>query len=277
MDNKVIIILGMHRSGTSLIAGWLYSCGLHVGERLLGAGIGNAEGHYEDIDFLEAHERILSAHGLPIDGITFRDMGPLQEAEKAQLRSLIKEKNTVHKEWGWKEPRTCLFTDAYRELIPGAFYVIVFRDYRSVVSSLITRMHEATKKEALSKKYFNPIRKYLKNKKRIKELLRQHAAFYLKVWIHYNRKILEHARQLPAHQYLFASQHALLQTSASFIGRMKEQWHADGLKYVPFEERYKKKLQSRVLEITPYIQDKMLLREADALQAQFTEMLDTRS
>jgi hypothetical protein len=50
----------MHRSGTSLISQWLSHCGLHLGERLLGPGIGNAEGHFEDLDFLEFHEQILA-------------------------------------------------------------------------------------------------------------------------------------------------------------------------------------------------------------------------
>ena len=38
MANDILVIAGMHRSGTSLITHWLHDCGLQVGERLVGAG-----------------------------------------------------------------------------------------------------------------------------------------------------------------------------------------------------------------------------------------------
>jgi len=43
---KFLVILGMHRSGTSLITQWLKNCGLSVGDSLHGADVGNAEGHF---------------------------------------------------------------------------------------------------------------------------------------------------------------------------------------------------------------------------------------
>ncbi|ANH81448.1 hypothetical protein A8C56_11070 [Niabella ginsenosidivorans] len=274
MNNKVIIILGMHRSGTSLTAGWLHSCGLHIGDRLMGAGIGNVEGHYEDKDFFEAHERILSAHNLPPDGLTYKELPPLRGNEKAQLQALINKKNERHATWGWKEPRTCLFTDCYGELIPDAFYVIVFRDYRSVVSSLITRLYKSMEEDILSEQHLGFFRRYFEKRKRLKTLLQQYATHYLKIWIHYNRKILEFVQQLPVHRYRFATQHSLLQSGSSFIERVKKQWQLSELEYIPFEERYKRKLQSRVLKIAPYIQEKKLLAEARYVFSQLTKMLE---
>ncbi|MFT4204315.1 MAG: hypothetical protein QM610_10435 [Chitinophagaceae bacterium] len=275
MDNKIVVILGMHRSGTSLIAGWLHNCGLYVGQRLLGAGIGNLDGHYEDLDFLEHHENLLQAHDLPPDGLTTHDLPPLRENEMDQLRALIQTKNDAHGTWGWKEPRTCLFTGVYRQLIPDAFYVIVFRDYKSVVSSLITRLHKATIDESgLSRRGFKAVWTYFKRKKRLRGLLSQHATHNLQIWIHYNKKILEHIQQIPAHQYRFVNQDALLQSGISFIEDIKIKWQLDGLQYVPLKQRYKKKLQSHVLRIAPYIQDKRLLTEAKALQSQLIKMLD---
>ncbi|HJT73097.1 MAG TPA: hypothetical protein VJ720_03740, partial [Chitinophaga sp.] len=60
MNNKVLVITGMHRSGTSLITQWLYRCGLHVGDNFMGAGIGNEDGHFEDLDFYNWHRNILN-------------------------------------------------------------------------------------------------------------------------------------------------------------------------------------------------------------------------
>ena len=56
MASKILIIVGMHRSGTSLITQWLYRCGLSIGNKLAPADIGNVEGYFEDSDFLKLHE-----------------------------------------------------------------------------------------------------------------------------------------------------------------------------------------------------------------------------
>ena len=55
------MVVGMHRSGTSLITNWLYRCGLQIGEHLLEPGEGNVEGHFEDVEFLKIHEEILES------------------------------------------------------------------------------------------------------------------------------------------------------------------------------------------------------------------------
>jgi len=39
-SNRVLVIIGMHRSMTSLLTQWLDKCGLQVGDDLHGAGIG---------------------------------------------------------------------------------------------------------------------------------------------------------------------------------------------------------------------------------------------
>jgi len=57
-----------------------------------------------------------------------------------------------NEEWGWKEPRTCLFMDEYNQLIPSAFYMIVVRDFNSTVSSLINREYKVHDRKFRSRK-----------------------------------------------------------------------------------------------------------------------------
>ncbi|HZX74061.1 MAG TPA: hypothetical protein VFE57_06560, partial [Cyclobacteriaceae bacterium] len=66
--NKILVVTGMHRSGTSVVTQWLQQCGLHVGDELLGAGIGNSVGHFEDVDFLRAHSDFLKRRRLAEKG-----------------------------------------------------------------------------------------------------------------------------------------------------------------------------------------------------------------
>ncbi len=59
-----LIVVGMHRSGTSLTANWLARSGLFVGDTLLANRVDNPMGHFEDESFLHLHEDILKANGL---------------------------------------------------------------------------------------------------------------------------------------------------------------------------------------------------------------------
>ncbi|MHC4426942.1 MAG: hypothetical protein ACYSYV_12720, partial [Planctomycetota bacterium] len=59
--NKVIVILGMDRSGTSLLAQLIERMGVWFGgqENLVGPSSINAKGHYEYIPFVRVHEQLL--------------------------------------------------------------------------------------------------------------------------------------------------------------------------------------------------------------------------
>ncbi|MEY2858272.1 MAG: hypothetical protein RLZZ74_2584, partial [Cyanobacteriota bacterium] len=46
---SVMIITGMHRSGTSLTASLLQSAGVNLGDRLMSEDRGNSKGHFEDL------------------------------------------------------------------------------------------------------------------------------------------------------------------------------------------------------------------------------------
>src|ERR1700754_1667907 len=63
-----LIILGMHRSGTSLAASLLQSAGLDVGLRLMEANWSNPRGHFEDMDFVDFQRASLAQLGCHHDG-----------------------------------------------------------------------------------------------------------------------------------------------------------------------------------------------------------------
>ena len=57
----VFAIAGMHRSGTSLVAGLVRAAGLPMGEELVGASATNPHGHHEDRAFVALHDAALAA------------------------------------------------------------------------------------------------------------------------------------------------------------------------------------------------------------------------
>jgi len=61
--SRQLVISGMHRSGTSLVASAFRAAGIDVGSDLLGADEGNPRGHFEDRDFVRLHEEMLVTTG----------------------------------------------------------------------------------------------------------------------------------------------------------------------------------------------------------------------
>jgi hypothetical protein len=267
-DSKVLVITGMHRSGTSLLAQWLYKCGLHVGDHFLGADIGNEEGHYEDLDFYQYHQNVLKDYQLPEDGMIDEPLETLSDGQLHEMRKLVREKNAAQQQWAWKEPRTCLFLDHYRKLLPEARYLVILRDYRSVVSSLISRIYSRTSYKYAQKKGFSKFFwEYFKKPFRKRSLLNKHSERYLRVWIAYNEAILHHLEKLNPTQYLVVDHTALSDNNKQVFEHLSDTWDFK-LEYYNYKNVYKENLLSKVLDIGRYIKDKSLLVKAHALQEQ---------
>ncbi|WP_291276134.1 sulfotransferase [Flavobacterium sp.] len=136
-SSKCLIIVGMHRSGTSFTASLLQKAGLNIGENLLRASLGNELGHFENEDFLVFHKKNLAHHNLNPDGWSLNTVQSLDGTQKEELTSIIKKNESS--QWGWKDPRTTLFLNVYKELLPNAFFLFVYRKPWEVVDSLFRR------------------------------------------------------------------------------------------------------------------------------------------
>ncbi len=176
MSSQTLIITGMHRSGTSLTASLLQSAGLDVGQRLLMANESNPKGHYEDLDFVNFHEDVLDAQGLNTAGWTLNRSIPISELLKPRVESLLAQ-NAGKPLWGWKDPRTVLFLDFWRQTLPEAKFLFVHRQPWEVMDSLFRRG--------------NPT--FIKN-----------PNFALEVWHHYNQLILEFYQKFPDRSLLLS-------------------------------------------------------------------------
>lgn len=140
---KSVIVLGMHRSATSMIARALHKSGeVHMGKNLMLGLASNPEGHYENYDFFHLNNEILWKAGgdwhkppslekiLALEPI-FRD-----RIKKTIEVSVENAKFAGFKSWGWKDPRTVLTIDLYMPHLDKPQFVTCFRDHDSVAKSL---------------------------------------------------------------------------------------------------------------------------------------------
>ncbi|MGC9334371.1 MAG: hypothetical protein ACP5JJ_09505 [Anaerolineae bacterium] len=133
-----IIITGMHRSGTSLVARFIHHSGIDLGDRFVGVKPSNPYGHYEDVEILEFQQGILLrqfGHSMWVPVLP-----PVTDADWSKAEDLVRiRREKSH--WGWKEPRTSLFLYLWSELLPDAFYLFIVRHPLLVLDSLRRRTH----------------------------------------------------------------------------------------------------------------------------------------
>ena len=262
MQSKTLIVVGMHRSGTSLITNWLYRCGLQVGECLVAANPGNKEGHFEDVEFLRLHEEILASNNLPSAGLVYGKKIDVSIYQLEKLKSVIKIKNQRYKQWGWKEPRTCLFLDLYRELLPHSKYLVIMRDYPSVVNSLLKRDFALTDKKYMSRGVIErAIWTYFRKNKNKRKFYNANAEYFLKVWIDYNEHILSMLKELPVEDYIVINYSLLEKNDKEVFSFLTGTWHF-ALNYFSFKEVYKEDLMSGPPNLEPFLKDQDLLAKA---------------
>lgn len=150
---KLILILGMHRSGTSMVTGILNKMGLELGNDLMPPTTDNPKGYFENMDFFRVNEHFLIKNGLSWNKIGNIEKKPIITEENIQLlmRTIMKYKN--HKVFGIKDPRICLLLPLYeqtcKELGIKIEYVYIERDKKSVINSIHKR--DNLPKESVSK------------------------------------------------------------------------------------------------------------------------------
>lgn len=135
--NKKVAIIGMHRSGTSIVAKIVHELGVCMGDELLKASISNVDGHYEDVEFYELNNKIFNEFRATWDS-------------PPSLAVILKNKDIIKREyfdifrkkkgnWGFKEPRSTILLPAIVEHIDDFFLIYCRRTSEGVAKSLKAR------------------------------------------------------------------------------------------------------------------------------------------
>ncbi|MGB5296774.1 MAG: hypothetical protein WBP34_17670, partial [Thermoanaerobaculia bacterium] len=119
---KALLVVGMHRSGTSALAGALSILGVDVGQDLLPARIGeNDLGFFELKEVHSFHERLLLSGGRTWDSPWPLTTSWLDRfatpSSKAELASLLNRNFEASELWGVKDPRLCQLLPMWRRVL----------------------------------------------------------------------------------------------------------------------------------------------------------------
>jgi hypothetical protein len=142
-----VVILGMHRSGTSMVSELLDELGLFVGKQL--------QDDHESTYFLDLNEQLFARVGASWDRpLPVLDFLACDEAlrmtvdaltadlSSRRIRPFLGQRTSLaayDKPWGWKDPRTILTLPLWLRLFPGARLVYIIRNGVDVAKSLMVR------------------------------------------------------------------------------------------------------------------------------------------
>ena len=174
--NKAIIILSMHRSGSSVLTGVLEKLGVYLGEILLPPAIDNQKGVWENVKAVRFNDDVLthlnsSYHNLgalPQEWWKKADM----EKFKSRLQRLIEDEFTDKNVWGVKDPRLCrlipLWSSILAKLDIQPLYILNSRNPLEVAKSLKVRDGFPRNKSLLLWLYYMlEAERYTRYKKRV--------------------------------------------------------------------------------------------------------------
>jgi hypothetical protein len=134
-EQKVICILGMHRSGTSCLAGSLEEAGVYLGD-VQRKNPYNLKGNCEHLKIMGLHDDLFAANGGSWDNPPLR---VIWSDKHRMLRDEIIREYLDVPVWGFKDPRALFALDGWREVLPAISLVGTFRHPLAVARSLQVR------------------------------------------------------------------------------------------------------------------------------------------
>lgn len=193
-ERMQLVILGMHRSGTSLLTRIINLMGAYVGAEgtLVGFNQENPKGFWERKDVRTIDQDLLKTIEADWYKVAYFDLNKLTENDQAafeQKARMIVLNLDAHRPWVLKDPRICLLLPLWRPLLEAPICIHIYRSPLQVAQSLRTRNGF-------------PIH------------------FGVALWEKYTLAALENSRNLPR---LFVSHHRLLEQPLETVRVLYEQ------------------------------------------------------
>ena len=147
MARKALVVMGMHRSGTSALARMLSLMGATLPRRVMPANAGNASGYWEPEAIVRLNDRILDAYGLRWNDAfaeaRLPGAGELVERFGEEAARLLADEYGDSALIVLKDPRITVLQEFWRAVLHGAgiamLPVVVSRPPAEVVASLLRR------------------------------------------------------------------------------------------------------------------------------------------
>lgn len=122
-----IIVLGMHKSGTSLVSMMLHRSGISMVDAEESGGYDDGN-HFERTATNALNKRMLGgASGSSIRTFERLDESNVPPELIGEAKRVVDELERQHHAWGFKDPRTCLTYPLWKQVLPRHKLICVYR------------------------------------------------------------------------------------------------------------------------------------------------------
>ncbi|TKI69923.1 hypothetical protein FCU45_04745 [Sulfurimonas crateris] len=146
MKQTCILVLGMHRSGTSALTGTLNLLDIDLGSELMKANFANEKGFFENSYLMHFNDKLLRRVNSSWDDIFFdydEKEQFIDENDKDELKNILLQEFNNSTLFAIKDPRICylfpLYEEALSELQIGIKVLLPYRNPLEVAQSLEKR------------------------------------------------------------------------------------------------------------------------------------------
>ena len=144
---KVVVVLGMHRSGTSAISGFLNKLGITLGSKLMIPNEYNEKGYFENSYIVNANDNILQTLDSSWDDLFLLEEEWCQRPQliphRGAVKKIIKQEFSANELFCIKDPRISILLPFWisrlQELNIETFFIIPLRHPIEVAESLQAR------------------------------------------------------------------------------------------------------------------------------------------
>lgn len=127
----IIVVLGMHKSGTTLVSQMLHSSGINMGD--FDENISYDRGNqYEREEAFQLNLEILGAPDDEVLDLALPQNLAMDVRQREKMQAMISENQATGQSWGFKDPRTSLTYPLWAEELPPHKIVVLFRDAAQV-------------------------------------------------------------------------------------------------------------------------------------------------
>lgn len=196
----IYVVLGMHKSGTTLVSRTLHNSGIVMGEHFEETVSYDSGNKYERESTLALNMEILGVDTYRIYDMNAPEKLCMDARQERRMLEIIETCNSLHRDWGFKDPRTTLTYPLWRDRLPEHRLVVIYR----APEQLWPRFRQG----GIRRQYLNPVR----------------AWQYLSRWCEHNERILGYIRT-SKYPYLVLNYSEFMQGQqeferlAAFVGR----------------------------------------------------------
>ena len=123
----IYVVLGMHKSGTTLVSQILHHSGINMGCSIETHCSYDQGNKYERAVTLCLNEEILDARPNTSVEINVPSKLSLTTEQRGRMREIIESCNREYDNWGFKDPRTCLVYPLWASELPTHKIIAVYR------------------------------------------------------------------------------------------------------------------------------------------------------